>query len=85
MQIADRAILPENPVQEAVRMSKRNRSKQTVPFDERLQRVAQEARQAAQRLPQGPQRDLLLQKAGQAETAVRMNGWLASPGLRPPK
>jgi hypothetical protein len=64
-------------------MIKRNRRKQTVPFDERLQRAALEARQAAQRLPQGPQRDMLLQKAGQAETAVRVNGWLASPHRRP--
>jgi hypothetical protein len=64
-------------------MIKRNRRKQTVPFDERLQRVAVEARQAAQRLPQGPQRDMLLKKAGQAETAVRISGWLASPRQRP--
>jgi hypothetical protein len=63
-------------------MVKRNRRKQTVPFDERLQRAAREARQAAQLLPQGAQRDMLLKKAGQAETAVRINGWLTSPGLR---
>jgi hypothetical protein len=63
---------------------KRLRRKQTVPFDERLRRVADEAREAAERLPQGPQRDMLLQKASQAETAVRINGWLASPGLRSP-
>jgi hypothetical protein len=66
-------------------MSKRNRRKQTVPFDERLQTVAREARQAAQLLPQGPERDVLLKKASQAETAVRINGWLASPGLRSPR
>lgn len=61
---------------------KRSRRKQTVSFDERLRRVAHEAREAAGRLPQGPQRDLLLKKADQAETAVRINGWLASPGSR---
>ena len=27
---------------------------------------------------------MLLKKAGQAETAVRINGWLASPGQRMP-
>ena len=64
-------------------MKRRNRRKQTVPFDERLQRAANDARQAAQRLPQGPQRDLLLKKAGQAETAVRINGWLTSTAQRP--
>jgi hypothetical protein len=63
-------------------MGKRNRRRQTVPFDERLQRVAREARQAAVLLPQGPQRDMLLKKASQAETAVRINGWLAAPTPR---
>jgi hypothetical protein len=64
---------------------KRSRRKQTVSFDERLRRAADEAREEAGRLPQGPQRDMLLKKAGQAEIAVRINGWLASPGLRPPR
>ena len=35
-------------------------------------------------LPEGAQRDLLLEKARQAETAAHINEWLASPGLRPP-
>jgi hypothetical protein len=61
---------------------KRSRRKQTVSFDERLRRVAQEAREAARRLPQGHQRDMLLKKADQAETAVRINGWLAAPRSR---
>ena len=64
---------------------RRSRRKQTVPFDERLRKVAHEAREAARQLPQGPERNLLLRKAGQAETAVRINGWLASPGLRSPR
>jgi len=63
----------------------RNRRKQTVCFDERLRKLAHEAREAAGRLPQGPERNMLLKKAGQAETAVRINGWLASPGLRSPR
>jgi hypothetical protein len=64
---------------------KRNRHKQTTSFDERLQRAASEAREAARRLPPGPQRELLLKKASQAETACRINEWLASPGLRAPR
>jgi hypothetical protein len=64
---------------------KRNRRKQSTPFDQRLQRAASEAREAARQLPPGPQRDLLLKKAGQAETACRINEWLASPGLRTPR
>jgi hypothetical protein len=61
---------------------KRNRRKQTTSFDERLKRAAHEAREAAQCLPPGPQREMLLKKAGQAETAQRINEWLAAPGQR---
>ena len=65
--------------------AKRNRHKQTAPFDERLQTAAREAREAARQLPPGPDRDSLLRKAGQAETACRINEWLTSPGLRTPR
>jgi hypothetical protein len=64
---------------------KRNRRKQTTSFDERLKRAAHEAREAAQYLPPGPQREMLLKKAGQAETAQRINEWLAAPGQRSPR
>jgi hypothetical protein len=33
----------------------------------------------------GPQKDELLKKIGQLETASHMNEWLSSPGLRPPE
>jgi hypothetical protein len=64
---------------------KRNRRKQTVSFDERLHRAAEQARQAAQKLPRGPQRETMLRKASQAETAARINEWLMSPGSQSPK
>lgn len=64
---------------------RRIRRKHTTTFDERLQKAAREAREAAGRLPPGPRRDMLLRKAGQAETACRINEWLTSPGLRSPK
>jgi len=64
---------------------KRNRRKQTVSFDERLQRAAQQAREAAEELPLGPQRESMLRKAEQAETAVRISGWLSSPVLHSSK
>jgi hypothetical protein len=63
----------------------RNRRKHSFSFDERLQRAAQQAREAARRLPQGPQRDLLIKKANQAETAAHINEWVKSPGLRVPR
>lgn len=64
---------------------KRNRRKQTVPFDHRLQQAAIAARQAARSLPQGEARDSMLQKARQAETARSINGWLTSQGQPMPK
>jgi hypothetical protein len=35
-------------------------------------------------LPPGPQKDELLKKIGQLETASHINDWLSSPGLQPP-
>jgi hypothetical protein len=64
---------------------KRNRRKQTVPFDERLHLAAEEAREAARKLPQGQERDALLKRASQTETAAHINEWLTSPGLQSPK
>jgi hypothetical protein len=64
---------------------RRNRRKQTVPFDARLRKAAEEAREAALKLPQGPERDFLLKKASEAETAAHINEWLTSPGLQSPK
>jgi hypothetical protein len=57
---------------------KRNRRKQIVSFDERLRQAAREAHEAALRL-EGSARDVMLQKARQAETALRISGWLATP------
>ena len=36
-------------------------------------------------IPYGPQRDALVKKIRQLETASHMNDWLMSPGLRPPE
>ncbi len=64
---------------------KRNRRKNAVSFDERLQRATAEAREAARKLPQGCERDALLKRARQTETAAHINEWLSSPGLQSPK
>ncbi len=60
---------------------KRNRRKQTISFGDRLQQAAVAARQAAARLPFGPERDLMLKKAMQAETAAHINELLSAPVL----
>ena len=64
---------------------KRNRSRDDVPFDERLQMAANNAREAAQCLPDGEERDALLKKARRAETAAHLNEWLTSPGRQSPR
>jgi hypothetical protein len=54
-------------------------------FEDRI--AAEKARLEAQvtNVPHGPARDALLKKIRQLETASRLNEWLNSPGLQPPK
>jgi hypothetical protein len=46
--------------------------------------LAEATRQQAERLPYGAERDALMRKARQLETASHVNEWLTSPGLRAP-
>jgi hypothetical protein len=51
-------------------------------------RLAQEAvrlRKQAQGTPHGVEREQLIRKARQTETASHLSEWLRSPGLEPPK
>ena len=66
-------------------MTKRRRFKQTVTLEERLGQEAQRLRDEAKRLPHGPEREILLRKARQAETGSHISDWLRSPGLQPPE
>ena len=61
------------------------RLKQTTTLHERLVREAEIARARATSMPLGKEREALLRKARQAETASRIDEWLSSPGLRSPK
>ena len=63
---------------------RRRRVKHTISFKDRLLKSAQEARQRAARLPPGFERDRLLQKARQSETAADIDVWISSPGSHPP-
>ncbi len=63
----------------------RRRVKQTQSLDTRLSAEAARLREEAKKLPHGIEREQLLRKARQAETASHMNEWLTSPGLQPPK
>jgi hypothetical protein len=54
-------------------------------FEQRLAQEAGRVRERAKTLPQGKERELLSRKARQLETASRLNDWLSSPGLQPPR
>jgi hypothetical protein len=63
----------------------RRRFRQTQSLEERLSEEAKRLRAEAKLLPPGAERDEMIRKARQAETASHMNEWLTSPGLRPPE
>jgi len=63
----------------------RRRIKHEASFEERLAKQTRRLREQAKTLPLGAERDELIRKARQAETASHMNEWLKSPGLQPPK
>jgi hypothetical protein len=63
----------------------RRRFKHIITFEDRLAQEAERAKTEAETLPEGLARDQLLKKARQAETAMHISQWLASPGLRPPQ
>ena len=65
-------------------MLERRRFKQTIPLKDRLTAFAEDARQKATELPPGPERDEMLKKARQADTASHLDAWANSPGERPP-
>jgi hypothetical protein len=66
-------------------MSTRRRVKQLLSLHDRLISFAKQARDKASALPPGEQQDTLLEKARQADAAVRLNNWASSRDLQPPK
>ena len=67
-------------------MQKRRRYfKQQTTLQDRVIEWAKEVRDQAAALPPGPNRDMLLKKMRQAETALHLEDWANSPGLQPPK
>jgi hypothetical protein len=63
----------------------RRRFKQTTPLRERLVSFANEARDRAAQLRPSAEKDALLRKARQCETAAHLDEWVNPPGLQPPK
>ena len=66
-------------------MIDRRRYKQSISFQDRLATFAQDARDEAAKLPPGIERDDMLRKAQQADTAAHLDDWVNSPGLQPAK
>jgi hypothetical protein len=52
---------------------------------DRLAALAEEVRGKASQLQPGREREDLLKKARQADTAAHLDEWANSPGLRPPE
>jgi hypothetical protein len=62
----------------------RRRFDQLLSLHERLDQEAARLRSQADMLPRGSDRDELVRKARQLETALHVNEWLSSPGLQAP-
>ena len=62
----------------------RRRFQHTTPLEQRLTEEAQRLRKEARGTPPGIERERLVRRARQAETAVHIQEWLKSPGLRAP-
>ena len=62
----------------------RRRLKPTETLSQRLTQEVERLRQEMRTLPPGRRRDLLLRKVRQDETAIQIDAWIGSPGLRAP-
>jgi hypothetical protein len=63
----------------------RRRFKQNISLQDRLTAWSKEVRDQADQLPPGPERDDLLKRARQADTAAHLDDWANSAGLQSPK
>lgn len=66
-------------------MLKRRRFKQTSSLLERLVQNVEHSKTQLATLPPGPERDHVVRRIRQNETAANIDQWLKSPGLRPPQ
>jgi hypothetical protein len=58
---------------------------QKYTIEEQWHQQSEAAKNEAEKLPFGRERDQLMRKARQLETASHINDWLSSPALNPPK
>lgn len=57
----------------------------TGTLGQRLIDEAKRLRKQAQDTPAGVERERLIRRARQADTAAHINHWMLSPGLKPPR
>jgi hypothetical protein len=56
-----------------------------ITIEQKWHQQSEAAKNAASKLPHGKERDALVRRARQLETASLINEWLSSPALQPPK
>jgi hypothetical protein len=56
----------------------------TTTLEQRLAQEAERLRQEARGTPPGIERERMIRRARQAETALHVNEWLSSPALKAP-
>ena len=76
---------PSYSNRDAYAMTKQRRFTHSMPLKDRLSSFAEELREQAALLTPGPERDDLLRRARQADTALHLDDWANSPGLRSPE
>jgi len=65
-------------------MLKKRSVKHLLTLEERLAIEAEDLRLRAKKVQPGQQRDNVLRRARQADTAAHMEDWMRSPGLQSP-
>ena len=65
-------------------VKQRRRFKHQLTLKDRLAAWSSTVRAQAEQLPPGPEKEQLLKKARQADTAAHLDDWANSPGLQPP-
>ena len=66
-------------------MSHTQASQPKLPLQDRLALHALRLKEEAQLVHPGPEREALIRRARQLETASHVNEWLSSPGLQAPR
>jgi hypothetical protein len=56
-----------------------------ITIEQKLHQQSEEAKSEAEKLPYSKEREALVRKARQLETASQVDRWISSPAWQPPK